>query len=428
MLLPILLMGFSKSDITTRKVFKESISVSTATNLKVTNDCGPIEFKTISGTEARFEATLSVDGPTMEEINKVINQFELSVSESGNLIDVSANDNVKDWIRVKALFVNKNTITFNDGTEAYGINEMDVSFVIYLPEISKLSIYNKYDEVKYDNFNFDVEANLFSSDFKGGDIFGELDMDLKYGDINIGNIQDGDFQLFDCDSKVLNAENLNLNIKYSDVEFKDIDNFYMTSFDDNVSIGNIKDNIVIDAKYSEIILKNFTKGDFEFFDCDVKAIDGKYLKLDSKYSDFEFNDIDSISIEFFQDKLKVGDVNVLNARNTKYSSIEIDKIQHSLKAIASFQDDFEIDVVGQNIKNLEIEGKYTDLIFPIPSDVSYFLDANLTYSNFSFPDSCDDKDRDNGDQAFNINCEVKSPTDKSLSVKLDLFDADVVIK
>lgn len=428
MLLPILLMGFSKNNFETRKVYKESRPVDASTYFKVTNDCGPIEFKSITGYEARIEATVVVEGPTDEEINKVLNHFELSIGESGNTIDVLADDNIKNWVQVKTLFVNKNEITFNDGTEAYGITEINVSVVVYLPEINKLTINNKYDVVTFDNFNFDVDANLFSSEFIGGDILGELDMDLKYGDINIGDIKDGDFTLFDCDSKVKGAENLNLDIKYSDIEFQDVENCEMISFDDEIKFGNINSSLEIDAKYSNIILKNFNKGDFDLFDSEVKAINGSILKLESKYSNFEFNDVDSISIEFFDDDLKLGNVNVINARNTKYSSIDVGKLKGSLKATSSFQDDFDIDVVGQNIKNLEVEGKYTDLNFPIPSDVSYFLDADLTYSNFSFPSICDDKDRDNGDQAFNINCEVKNPTKASLSVKLDMFDADVVIK
>lgn len=421
------LVGF-KSDLERTKTLTESITVSEDTHLKIKNNCGPIEFISTTDTEARFEASVLVEGESEEEIKKVMDHFELRVAESGIIVDVVAEDNVKNWTQYRSFFIDRNTITFNDGVEAKNITKIEVSFVVYIPIVNKLSIYNKYDKVKYDNFNFDVDAELFSSDFSGGDINGDLDMDLKYGEINIGNIQDGDFTLFDCDSKVRSAKNLNLNVKYSDLEFQDVENCDTQSFDDEITFGNISDNIDLDAKYSEIVVGNYSKAKFELFDCTAVAKDGQELNLESKYSELNFGDVNTLSIEFFQDELSVGDVTDLSARNTKYSDIDIDKLKGSFKAISSFQDDFDIDAVAPEIKSLELEGKYTDLDFPIPSDVSYFLNADLRYSTFVFPDGCESKERDNGDQSYSIDCKLRSPNENSLSVKINMFDGDIIIK
>ena len=427
MLFPMVLFGF-KSDFERTKTFTESVAVSEDTYLKIKNNCGPIEFISTTGTEARFEAHLLVEGESEEEIQKVMDRFELKVDEAGVVVDVVADDNVMNWVQYKSFFINKNTITFNDGTEAKNITNIEVSFVVYIPTINKLGIYNRYDEVKFDNFDFDVEAELFSSEFRGGDINGNLDLNLKYGDIDIGNIQDGEFMLFDCDSKVQNAKNLNLNVKYSDLEFGNVENCEMQSFDDEIKIGNISESIDVDAKYSEIDAGNFSKGDFELFDCTSNIGNGQELKLESKYSELTIGNVNSLAIEFFQDELKAGEVIDLAARNTKYSDIDIDKINESFVASSSFQDNFNIGVVASNVKTLELEGKYTDLDFPIPSDVSYFLDADLQYSTFVFPKECDTKDRENGDQAYSIDCEFGNPNDKSLIIKLDVFDGDIIIK
>jgi len=423
----ILLMGF-KGDIEKSKTYSEAVTVSAATHLKVKNNCGSIEFKNTSGTEARFEASVLVEGESEAEIKKVFDQFQLMVTESGGTIDVVAEDNVKSWVQSKSWFVDKNTITFKDGTEAKDIEKIEVSFVVYLPEIGNLSIYNRYDKVSYDKFNFDVDAELFSSDFIGGDINGDLDLDNKYGEINIGNIQDGDFNLFDCDSKVKNVKDLNLNVKYSDLEFQDVENCDMNSFDDVVKFGNISNNMDIDAKYSEIFAGSFDEADLEFFDCEAKAGNGNKLTLDSKYSEFKLGDIKSVNLELFDDVLTVGNVIDLDGRNTKYSEIDIDKLEGSFKVLASFQDNYNIKIVGPSVKSIELEGKYTDLYLPIPADVSYFLDADLRYSTLIFPDECKKGKQDNGDQSYDIDCEVRDPNENSLKVKLNVFDGDINIK
>ena len=428
MLFSILLTGFVRGSMDKTKTFSESFSVSAETHLKVKNNCGPIEFRTTTGNEAKVEATLFVEGETLEEIEKVINQFELRIAEAGDKIDVIAEDNVKNWVQVNALFVKKNTITFNDGKEAYGITKMEVGLVVYLPEVERLSVYNKYDDVKYDILNCDVDVEMFSGDFNGGDILGDLDMNLKYGDISIGNIEDGDFNLFDCDVNVENAKEINLNVKYSDVEFEDVYNCVMQSFDDEIKFNNITEEFKLDAKYSNINIGNFKKADFELFDCDLIAKDGQEVELESKYGTHKLGDVGSLSIDFFQDDLSVGDISELRAGNIKYSSIDIDKVMDSFNVLSSFQDDIEVGFVGSKIDRVELSGKYTDLEFPIPSDVSYYLDADLRYSTFVFPDSCKKGDEDNGDQNYSIDCEVKNPGENSLKVKLNIYDGDIILK
>lgn len=427
MLFSIILMAF-KGDIEKTKTYTEAAIVSTATDLRVKNNCGPIEFRTSSGTEARFEATLLVEGESEEEIQKVFDQFQLMVTESGNIIDVVAEDNVESWVQYKSWFVDKNTITFKDGTEVKDITEMEVSILVYLPEINNLTIDNRYDKVSFDSFNFDVDAELFSSDFVGGDIAGDLTLNNKYGDINIGNIQDGDFSLFDCNSKVKNAKDLNLDVKYSDIEFQDVENCDMQSFDDELRFGDISEEMEVDAKYTVITTGNFGVAELDFFDCDAKIGSGNQLTLESKYSAINFGNINSINIDLFDDELSFGDVVDFAARNTKYSEIDIDKVDGSFLSIDSFDDNFDIDNVGPEIKSLELKGKYTDLDFPIPSTVSYYLDADLRYCTFVFPEECKRGDEDNGDQSYNIDCEVRSPNENSMSVKIDVFDGDIIIR
>lgn len=419
--------GFMKGDLELTKTFTEEVSVDSETLFKVTNKCGPIQFKKTNGDKARIEATLLVEGSAKKEIEKVVDQFNISVSNSGRSIDVIADDNIKSWVQMNALLYKKNTITFHDGTEAKDITKMEVSMIVYLPEIEQLSVYNKYDDVGFESFNHDVEVEMFSGDFIGGDINGDLNVNLKYGKINIGDIQDGDFTLFDCDSKVKTAKELNLNVKYSDIKFDNIETLVMNSFDDDIIVGNVSSSIDLDAKYSKIQMGNFSNADFELFDCDLSAKDGNKFRIDSKYGEHTIGDVNEADFEFFQDKINMGKVHDFKARNTKYSKFFIDKVTGSFTVSSSFQDKFEVGNVESSIRELSLEGKYTNLSFPIPSDLAYHLDADLRYSNFSFPSSCKNNE-DNGDQNYSVDCKVNNPADGALKVKLKLYDGNVSIK
>ena len=428
LLFSILSLSFVKENMDKSKTFTKTAAVNSSTDFKVKNNCGPISFKNISADEARIEAILNVEGETEAEINKVINQFELKIIEAGSKVEVVAENHVKNWIQINSLFRKKNTVTFDDNTEAYGITKIDVEIVVFLPEVNVLSISNKYDDVKFESFNHKVEAEIFSGSFVGGNITGDLEMNMKYGDINIGDIENGDFTLFDCDSSVKNAKDLNLNVKYSNVTFEDIINCKMSSFDDEIKMGDIAENIELEAKYSNIEIGNFAQADFDLFDCDSETKNGNEYRLESKYGNHRAGDIDAIFLDFFQDELRVGNINKLDANSTKYSEIDVNKVASSFEVDDSFQDNFKIGSVDASINALKVKGKYIDLDFPIPSSVAYHLDADLQYSSFVFPDSCNNDKNDNGDKNYSINCEVNNPSDQSLQVTLDVFDGDIVIK
>lgn len=421
-------MSFVKSFIVKTKILTEQFLVNPESHLKVRNDCGPIEFRNTSEPEARIEATLTVEGKTEEEIAKVMDQFVININASGTVIDVFADTNVKNWVQYNGWFYSKNTITFNDGTTAKDIKDTEISLIIYLPKVRELSISNKYDNVKYESFDSDVNAQLFTSDLTGGDINGNVDIDLKYGDMNIGNVNDGKVVLFDSNVSFGSADNMELRTKYSEIEFGDVKSLDHTSFDDDIDFGNVDGNLSMHAKYSEIEFKDFSIAELDLFDCNLSAGTGNSLSFDSKYSNCKFNNVDAVELESFDDDFKFGSTKKLKIINSKYSTFLIDRVDSELKAISSFSDDITVVSVGDKLTNLELDSKYTDLDFPIPNSVAYHLDANLRYSSFEYPKPSNIETKFQDGSSLELICKINSPSQDSPTIEIKAFDGDITIK
>ena len=372
---------------------------------------------------------MTVEGKTDEEIAKVLKQFELLVNVSGTTIDVSSDTNVKNWVQYNSFFYKKNTITFNDGTRADGITDTEISLVVYLPKVKELSINNKYDGIKFDSFNSDVNVQQFSGDFTGGDIDGTLDIDLKYGKINIGNIVNGKFMLFDSDASFGNGEDIEISSKYSDLTFLDVVNLKQVSFDDELSMGNIQGELDIEAKYSEILFKNFDGAILDLFDCDLEAGAGSKITFDSKYSSIKFNDLAQINVNSsFDDDFNLSSVSILNILNSKYSEFTIDQINKQFLVSTSFDDVYIVKQVGDSISDVSFNSKYTDLDFPMPNQVAFHLDANLQHCDFTYPEITTPISKNKNGDSLMLVGKVNNPSNEGTKVKIVANSGTITIK
>ena len=421
-------MSFVKSYIIKTKSLTEQFMVDPEAHLKVRNDYGPIEFINTDEQEARIEATLTVEGKTEEEIAKVLDQFVININVSGKVIDVFADINMKNWVQYNGWFYNKNTITFNDGSTALDIKDTDISLVVYLPKVKELTINNKYDTVKFESFNSDVNAQLMSSDISGGDINGNVDIDLKYGDMNVGDIQGGKLVLFDSDASFGGAGNLELRSKYSEIKFKDAKSLDQTSFDDVIDFENVEGDIIMNAKYSEISFNDYDTAAFDVFDCDLDAGTGKSLSFSSKYSTVTFKDVDVVELESFDDDFRFGVMKEIKILRSKYSEFLIDQVDTELKVISSFDDEITVVSVGENLSHLELDSKYTDLDFPIPNDVAYHLDAKLKYCSFDHPKPSNIETKFQEGSSLELICKINNPSQNSPTIDIKAFEGDITIQ
>lgn len=411
------------------KVDKQTFKVDPSASMKITNNHGPIDVRSTDSQEATVEAVIIVSGDSDAEIQKVLDRFTLNVNNNSGFINVEPSFDYEYWKKVKSWLRDLNEIKFTDGTTAQDINDIEIQMIVYQPKVRELSLETKCNDISFDEIRNDVKVKLFSADFKGGNIDGDLDLNLKYGEAQIGDFKSGRITIFDGEFTGLDAVDVIFDSKYSELEIKNIKSLNMESFDDNVKVGNINDECDIRAKYSDFEMSNFNKTDFDFFECDLTGGNGSQLEIDSKYSDFQLGNFSTLEFEGFEDDLDIGNLQVFKTKEAKYCDIDIELIEKRLSVSSSFEGDFKVDRISESFESISVEGKYTEYFLPLPKGTPYFLNARLQYGDLYFEGDCNgDQSQRSGSDVVEMDCEVNNPNSKSATVNIASFDSDVHLK
>ncbi len=407
------------------KKFEERFETSEQAHLSVKNKRGDIQIINIEGNEARVEVTLNVRGDSEVEIQKVIDQFSIDVRQTGNIVDLKAEDNIENWTIVKSFFRNSNSIKFNDKSKAKGIEEIDVAMVVYLPRIELLSAQNKYNDIIFSTLPCSLQADLYSGKLKGKNIEGDLELDMKYGEVNIGTFENGKFDIYDCNITAENGQKVKIKSKYSDIELGDLGSLTFDSYDDDIVLGTVTDNFDIEAKYSDIKMGGFKSSTMDLYDSDLKGKNGSSLDLTSKYGDFTFTHLEDVKLSLYDDNFSANEIKDLNIKSSKYSEIEVDNFKGYMSISSTYQDKIFITNTITDFKGLEMDGKYTTLKFPISSKVAYHLDADLKYGNIDFSDAFENTYTDKSDSKYEVKGKANGATTGAPKIKVKAYDSTI---
>lgn len=410
------------------KYDKQTFKVDPASRMKIENRHGPIDVRSTNDAEATIEATIKVTGDSDIEIQKVLDQFSLEVSTNSGYIEVKPNFNYEYWKIINSWLRSVNEIKFADGTTAQDIDDIVIELIAYQPKVNELILETKCNDITFDEIQNDVSVKLFSADFKGGDIKGDLDLDIKYGETAIGNFKSGKVTIFDGEFAAGDAEDISIETKYSELQLNNLKSLEMTSFDDEVQVGNINDECDITAKYSEFTMSNFGKVELDFFECDFEGGNGSELAVESKYSDIDLGNFATLDFEGFDDELDVGNLQIFKSSEAKYCEIEIESIEKRLSINEAFDGQFKVGRILDNFESVGVTGKYTDFYLPLPSGIPYYLTARLQYGDLIFDGDCSKQKEHSGSDVTTLDCEMGEPNSNSPTVNIASFSSNVYLK
>jgi hypothetical protein len=190
---------------------------------------------------------------------------------------------------------------------------MEVNYTVKIPKNGSVKLDNKYGNIVMHDLN------------------GSSDIVCKYGKITLGK---------------LNNSSNNIKIDYCSKS----------------SIESVK-NATINAKYSGLVLSDFSNLDLNSSYTDVSILNGNNLTYQSNYG-----------------KISVGKVTNLEG-NGNYLTIKIAEIQSYLKLTTNYSK-ITLNAVSEKANNIAINAGYTDI--KINHNPNYYFDFDITtkYANF----------------------------------------------
>ena len=418
----------AKNEITEEsKTYEKTFSVNESTHINLRNRRGNINVVYREGSEAKIEVKLTVRATVSSEIQKVFDHFQLDVKNSGNNIDIRSNDHIESWTQINTFFRSSNKIKFEDRIIAEDIDEIDVDMVLYIPKISKLSVDNKYNDILFTDLHCDLDVSLYSGKLKGKNIDGDLNMELKYGSVDIGSFINGDIDIYDSKYKSDNAQSVEFKSKYSDISCGDFKSLRFFSHDDEVILGSIEEELIVEAKYSNLRLESFGTAEIDGHDTDIKAKNGGSLDLRSKYGSFDFGDIQDATLRLHDDNFEVASLKDLTIKNSKYSEIYIDYFSGAMLISSSHDDDIYVLHPVNDFKSIDVDLKYSTFKFPISSKKGFYMTADTKYGSLDLGRDFDhDRTHKDDDKSeLNINGKASKTKKGDPKITINAYDSKI---
>ena len=274
----------SNSDFQSREISME-VSAGRGTDIRINNNNRNIEIKTWNNPKVKVVTTLYYEG----DASKISDEewFEkLSLSVKG----------VGNTVRIKTTTVSGNGSYMMNGqsynwsssaNNNYGNKKDSKRIIIYVPKENKVDIESIYGDVTVtDNLDKAV-IDISNGDLELQDLT-SLTLRSKYGNVNAGNIQTGEFEFSNGHLNVKNVQELSLDTKYSTIDIETADKLNMISTNDEYEIEEVG-SLQAQKNYGNLRIVKLTKSlDIQGINADVKvrniASSVETIKFDDKYA------------------------------------------------------------------------------------------------------------------------------------------------
>ena len=390
--------------------------------VRLTHGHGPLQVLKSKNNELKLEVVMSLEDKTEADAQLALNNFNVDFDDIGNRLSVETQTNINNWITNNGI----SKLTFSNGDKVKDIKNVKATMVVYVPKLKELYVANKYDEIIIeDGLDGSLEIKLYSGRIDAGNINGNLSLEMKYSKGKIGNFQEGDFNLYDCDLKIGSGKKVEVESKYSEIELGDLDEIEMEIYDDKYEIGNIKGKLLLQDKYSDLKIGNFSNARMDVYDSDITLKEGQDIQAKSKYTKFRIDKVKSLNFDLsYDDNVWIEHLESL-VTESKYSEYDIVNLKSSV-VMNSYDDDLKVTHFVGPLKSIGIEGKYTKVSLKLPTNTEFRLDATTTYGNFSFPKERFEIEWENiGSTKRELRGKTKNASADSPLIQLDLYDCDV---
>lgn len=288
------------------KVLQKEFSINPQSDLEINNKYGDVHIENWDQNSFKIVVKITVDARDKNSADDLLEKLDVEFKQEGNHISATTNI-AEDFGRSHFAFGDKG-------------KKFSIDYTVTMPRNNALKISNKYGNIFIDEMN------------------GFVDVDLKYGDMNINKLNRGD-------EKPMNQ----IIIAYAKANIADCNWLKL-----QVSYSKIG----IERSKALILLSKYSHGNL-----------GKTSSLvgDNSYDTYQIDGLTNLVIE------------------GKYSNFKINNVAKKVNINTRFTD-FQIGSVPTGFESIEVNNQYGKIDIGIEPGASYRLDGTAKYTNIDYPD------------------------------------------
>ncbi len=287
------------------------------------NQFGKVSVETWQKNHVKIAIEIKVKAENESKAQKIFDRIKIQFMDSNDLIGAITliNKEEKSWWD----WSNENT-------------DFEINYAVFMPADANLSVNNKYGDVYLASLNGSVKMSLKYGKYQCDGFSDDCQLILKFADGTVNLAKNMTAELKYGSMKLLKAEELKVDSKYSNIEIKNIINVKAETGYDNYKIHEVEE-FILNGKYNNITIDKV-----------------QVLFANSKYSHFDIGHVDNF-VSF----------------DVAYSEVKIDFVNPTFNEIRlqGRYSDFDIDLAESTNYQLDAKSEYAGIIYPQTMKVSY---------------------------------------------------------
>lgn len=332
----------AKPESVKKKEISKSFDVSLSDLLMTDNRYGNTTITHWNKKEVSIRVEIEAKANSAETAQAIIDRIQIELKKTGNT--VSAVTSLKS----------QNKIWNNGDNQRFTIN-----YFISMPSKLAINLSQKYGNINLPDKNEGKSTiEVKYGNLNAGSFTQPLNLEVKYGNVDINDVTKANIDLGYCgNTSIGNAELLNVDSKYSNMEIKSCKQLNLQNKYGNVSIKSL-DKGYMEIKYSEATVDNvkmeLNVDELAYSTLKIKELsaDFRNINVDARYGNLNINIPSNASFKVSAENMKYGNHNV-KGLNVTDSSTE-DKVNHYYKINGGGNGHIYFN--GNNYSNINVRG------------------------------------------------------------------------
>ncbi|NOZ47558.1 MAG: hypothetical protein GXO79_12375 [Chlorobi bacterium] len=270
---------------TEEKKLVKSFKVNSSTTVEVTNKYGRIQIIPWDVDSVHFEIDLLIKSDNISRLQKVKNSIDFEFVNTKYYVLAKTNfENQYNGIISELKELSKDFTDFFSGSDY----QVKINYLIMIPDYVNIKLDNKYGDVYTDNLKGDFSLKLSNGNFKANSLTGSSNIDIKFGNASITNINTCKFNISYADLEVKKADQLNIESKSSKITIDKINTLKLNSRRDKVYVTET-DYLYGESTFSDLWIYE-SHNDISYtsnygnLNLELISKDFKLININSKYT------------------------------------------------------------------------------------------------------------------------------------------------
>ena len=276
------------------KTVNKTFSVNNGSELAIENRFGEITITHWSRNEVAIRVEIETRAANDQLAQAALDRIAIETQQEGNKVSATTQ------------FAKSNRT--NQANISYQIR-----YFVQMPARLKADLEQKYGNINLpDKENHEMAIKVKYGNLKAGDFVGQLALEAKYSNVTLGNLKTAAMELgYAGDVKIGNAERLQMDVKYSQIELRKVKELVMENKYSNFTIEEV-DEAQMSVKYGGGTISRLTgkllASEFDYSNLKVNALEKNFkeVNINARYGNVKLNIPASASFKVDATGLKYG--------------------------------------------------------------------------------------------------------------------------